>query len=92
MPERLGVPSRPRDTACAVTADTVETMPKITVELTPEELAAVNQYARALGKSTRALAHDLLVAEAQRAAFLRNVDKGIEIGLAAFSDVPEGWR
>ncbi|MEV0637057.1 hypothetical protein AB0I77_19290 [Streptomyces sp. NPDC050619] len=67
-------------------------MPKITVELTAEELAAVNQYARALGKSTRALAHDLLVAEAQRAAFLRNVDKGIEIGLAAFADSAEGWR
>lgn len=80
------------DTPDTVTADIVEGMPKITVELTAEELAAVNEHARSLGKSTRALAHDLLVADAQRAAFLRSVDKGIEIGMAAFADAPEGWR
>ncbi|MET7456306.1 hypothetical protein ABZT03_31400 [Streptomyces sp. NPDC005574] len=67
-------------------------MPMITVEFTEEELAEAKAHAASLGKSMRAHAHDIILADAQRAAFLKNVDTAVAFALDVFKDMPEGQR
>ncbi|MDH2393156.1 hypothetical protein QCN29_31150 [Streptomyces sp. HNM0663] len=67
-------------------------MPMITVEFTDEELAEAKAHAASLGKSMRAHAHDIIVADAQRAAFLKDADKTVAYYMDVFKDAPEGLR
>ncbi|MFI6402962.1 hypothetical protein [Streptomyces sp. NPDC050548] len=67
-------------------------MPMITVEFTEEELAVAKEHAASLGKSMRAHAHDIILADVQRAAFLKGVDKTVAWALDVFKDMPEGMR
>ncbi|MER5403033.1 MULTISPECIES: hypothetical protein [unclassified Streptomyces] len=67
-------------------------MPKISVDLSPEELERLNDYAKAKGVSTRSLAHKVLVAEVDRAAFLDAARGAYSVALAAVEDAPEGLR
>ncbi|MCX5201529.1 hypothetical protein OG897_08710 [Streptomyces sp. NBC_00237] len=67
-------------------------MPMITVEFTEEELAEAKAHAASLGKSMRAHAHDIIVSDAQRAAFLKDVDKTVAYYMDVFKDAPEGQR
>jgi hypothetical protein len=67
-------------------------MPMITVEFTEEELAEAKAHAASLGKSMRAHAHDIIMADAQRAAFLKGVDETVAYYMEIFKDAPEGQR
>ncbi|MFE4666752.1 hypothetical protein ACFRI7_18160 [Streptomyces sp. NPDC056716] len=67
-------------------------MPMITVEFTEEELAVAKAHAAALGKSMRSHAHDIILADAQRTAFLRDADQAVAFALDVFKDLPEGQR
>ncbi|MET7487303.1 hypothetical protein [Streptomyces sp. NPDC005538] len=67
-------------------------MPMITVEFTEEELAEAKAHAASLGKSMRAHAHDIILADAQRAAFLKDVDETVAYYMDVFKDMPEGQR
>jgi hypothetical protein len=67
-------------------------MPMITVEFTEEELAEAKKHAASLGKSMRAHAHDVIIADAQRAAFLKDADQAVAFALEIFKDMPEGQR
>ncbi|MFE9500794.1 hypothetical protein [Streptomyces collinus] len=67
-------------------------MPKISVDLSQEELDRLNQYARTKGVSTRSLAHSVLVAEVDRAAFITAARDAYPVALAAVQDAPEGLR
>ena len=67
-------------------------MPMITVEFTDEELAVAKAHAASLGKSMRAHAHDIILADVQRAAFLRDADTAVAFALDVFKDMPEGQR
>lgn len=67
-------------------------MPKISVDLSPEELERLNRYARTKGVSTRSLAHTVLVAEVDRAAFIEAARTAYPVALAAVEDAPEGLR
>ncbi|MEU8951037.1 hypothetical protein [Streptomyces sp. NPDC048489] len=67
-------------------------MPKISVDFSDAELARVNEFAKAKGVSTRSLAHTLLLAEADRAAFLDAAREAYPVALAAVEDAPEGLR
>ncbi|MFD6294151.1 hypothetical protein ACFWFU_04940 [Streptomyces sp. NPDC060235] len=67
-------------------------MPKISVELSPEELDRLNAFAKAKGESTRSLAHRVLVSEVDRAAFLDAARGAYPVALAAVEDAPEGLR
>ncbi|MET8413271.1 hypothetical protein ABZV34_35385 [Streptomyces sp. NPDC005195] len=67
-------------------------MPKISVDLSDDELERVNEFARTKGVSTRSLARTLLVSEADRAAFLGAARGAYPVALAAVEDAPEGLR
>ncbi|TLQ39433.1 hypothetical protein [Streptomyces marianii] len=67
-------------------------MPKISVDLSAEELARVNAHAQKLGMSTRSLAKHLLVTEADRARFLDAARTALPTALEAVKDAPEGMR
>ncbi|MCX4557646.1 MULTISPECIES: hypothetical protein [Streptomyces] len=67
-------------------------MPMITVEFTEEELAFAKAHAASLGKSMRSHAHDIILADAQRTAFLQGVDETVAWAMDVFKDMPEGMR
>lgn len=67
-------------------------MPMITVEFTEEELAFAKAHVASLGKSMRAHAHDIILADAQRTAFLQGADETVAYYMDAFKDAPEGER
>lgn len=74
------------------TAGIMARMPMITVEFTDEELAVAKAHAASLGKSMRAHAHDIILADVQRAAFLKGVDETVAYYMDVFKDAPEGRR
>ncbi|MEU3464513.1 hypothetical protein ABZ721_31760 [Streptomyces sp. NPDC006733] len=67
-------------------------MPKISVDLSDEELDRVNKHAKSLGISTRALAKQLLINDADRARFLSAARIALPTALDAVKDAPEGLR
>lgn len=67
-------------------------MPKISVDLSDQELERLNAYAKAKGVSTRKLAHNVLIAEVDREAFLVAARGAYSVALAAVADAPEGLR
>ncbi|NGN63166.1 ribbon-helix-helix protein, CopG family [Streptomyces sp. A7024] len=67
-------------------------MPKISVELTEEELARVNEHAERLGMSTRSWAKQLLVSDADKARFLTAARSALPTALEAVKDAPAGLR
>ncbi|MEU2718736.1 hypothetical protein [Streptomyces sp. NPDC007205] len=67
-------------------------MPKISVDLDQDELDRLNEYAKTKGVSTRSLARTVLVAEANRAAFINAARTAYSVALAAVEDAPEGLR
>lgn len=67
-------------------------MPKISVELSEEELARVNEHAQSLGVSTRSWARQTLIQDAERARFLTAARTALPTALEAVKDAPEGMR
>ncbi|MEW1762407.1 hypothetical protein AB0393_38620 [Streptomyces cyaneofuscatus] len=67
-------------------------MPKISVDLSDEELERVNQHAQSLGQSTRAWARRTLIDDADKARFLAAARTAVPVGLEAVKDAPEGMR
>jgi hypothetical protein len=62
-------------------------MPAINVPLSEEELAAFREEAAAAGKSLKQHAHDLLVREQQRRAFVAAAGKALDRVLPEFRDL-----
>ncbi|GGU40600.1 MULTISPECIES: ribbon-helix-helix protein, CopG family [Streptomyces] len=67
-------------------------MPKISVDLTQEELDRVNEHAARLGQSTRSWAKQLLISDADKARFLTAARTAVPVALEAVKDAPEGMR
>ncbi|MFE1476508.1 ribbon-helix-helix protein, CopG family [Streptomyces sp. NPDC014735] len=67
-------------------------MPKISVELSDEELARVNEHAQSLGVSTRSWAKQLLINDADKARFITAARTALPTALEAVKDAPEGMR
>ncbi|MGW7090092.1 hypothetical protein ACWGH2_42285 [Streptomyces sp. NPDC054871] len=67
-------------------------MPKISVDLTDDELERLNAYASSKGVSTRSLARNVLTSEVDRVAFLKAARGAYPVALAAVADAPEGMR
>jgi hypothetical protein len=67
-------------------------MPKISVDLSDEELARLNDHARTKGVSTRSLAHKVLMSEVDRSAFLEAARGAYAVAHAAVEGAPEGLR
>ncbi|WP_328973338.1 hypothetical protein [Streptomyces sp. NBC_00239] len=67
-------------------------MPKISVDLSEEELSRVNEHAQLLGVSTRSWAKRTLVDSANKARFLTAARTAVPTALEAVKDAPEGMR
>ncbi|MEU5181138.1 hypothetical protein AB0G49_13910 [Streptomyces longwoodensis] len=67
-------------------------MPKISVDLSDEQLARLNSHAKSKGVSTRSLAQKVLMEEVDRSAFLDAARAAYPVALAAVADAPEGLR
>ncbi|GGV69838.1 MULTISPECIES: hypothetical protein [Streptomyces] len=67
-------------------------MPKISVDLTDDELQRLNAYAASKGVSTRSLARTVLISEVDREAFLTAARGAYSVAKAAVADAPEGLR